>query len=161
MRPALARTAVYGLRGRDVVELQIRSELAADPARRRSHATATERVICTLPESAITALNENSDGTRLAVGAAHAILGIDVTSGAVEEIHRVPDPNGYGGHVQWSHTNPHLLSFGQGEHPHVGWDRKGWQVAFTSHRLGNPDVCVATIPAAWQEANTTAANPRR
>ena len=42
--------------------------------------------------------------------------------------------------------------FGGGLHPHVGWDRKGEQVIFTSHMLGSPDVCVATIPQAWQDA---------
>ena len=52
-------------------------------------------------------------------------------------------------------TRPRLLTgghrtYGKGEHPHVGWDRKGEQVVFTSHRLGNPNVCVATIPAAWR-----------
>jgi oligogalacturonide lyase len=272
--------AVYGLRGRDVVELTMRVEPAAGLARQRSRATATERRVCRLPEPPITALNANCDGTRLAVGVAHAILGIALANGAVEEIHRIADPDGYGGHVQWSHTRPHLLSYagrahrlmivdaragrawpayrewpgelvthehwwgddqlvfcgglhpkptedahvkvvnvhsgvvrilgagswwpgatpaeiakrnfwhcagsddgrwvaadnwhgditlfegttarprvltvghrtyGQGEHPHVGWDRQGQQVVFTSHRFGNPDVCVATIPAAWQE----------
>ena len=44
-------------------------------------------------------------------------------------------------------------TYGSGEHPHVGWDRKGKQVVFTSHMLGSPDVCVATIPEAWQEEN--------
>jgi hypothetical protein len=34
----------------------------------------------------------------------------------------------------------------------VGWDRQGKQVIFASHKLGNVDVCVATIPQAWQDA---------
>lgn len=41
-------------------------------------------------------------------------------------------------------------TYGVGVHPHVGWDRRGERVVFTSHMLGNPDVCVATIPQAWQ-----------
>ena len=54
-------------------------------------------------------------------------------------------------------TRPHLLTtghrtYGQGEHPHVGWDRKGEKVVFCSRLLGNPNVCVATIPKAWQDA---------
>jgi hypothetical protein len=54
-------------------------------------------------------------------------------------------------------TRPHLLTaghrtYGQGEHPHVGWDRKGEKVVFASHLLGNLDVCVATIPKNWQNA---------
>jgi hypothetical protein len=55
-------------------------------------------------------------------------------------------------------SRPRLLTaghrtYGQGEHPHVGWDRKGKQVVFTSHLLGNPNVCIATIPEDWQQAN--------
>jgi hypothetical protein len=54
-------------------------------------------------------------------------------------------------------TRPHLLTsghrtYGQGEHPHVGWDRQGQKVVFGSHLLGNLNVCVATIPKAWQDA---------
>ena len=56
-------------------------------------------------------------------------------------------------------TRPHLLTaghrtYGQGEHPHVGWDRKGEKVVFCSRLLGNPNVCIATIPKAWQKAVT-------
>jgi hypothetical protein len=75
---------------------------------------ATERVICALPAPATTSLNENCDGTRLSVGLAEAILAIDVARGAVEEICRIPE--GYGGHVQWSHTNPDLLSYAGRQH---------------------------------------------
>ena len=54
-------------------------------------------------------------------------------------------------------SRPRLLTaghrtYGTGEHPHVGWDRAGRQVIFTSHMLGSPDVCVATLPEAWQQA---------
>jgi hypothetical protein len=54
-------------------------------------------------------------------------------------------------------TRPHLLTsahrtYGGGEHPHVGWDRRGEKVVFASHLLGNLNVCVATIPKAWQDA---------
>jgi hypothetical protein len=44
-------------------------------------------------------------------------------------------------------------TYGKGDHPHVGFDRAGKQVIFTSHLLGDPNVCVATIPQEWQEAN--------
>ncbi len=43
-------------------------------------------------------------------------------------------------------------TYGKGTHPEVGWDRKGEQVIFASYKLGNIDVCVATIPKQWQEA---------
>jgi len=56
-------------------------------------------------------------------------------------------------------SRPHLLTtghrtYGQGEHPEVGWDRRGEQVVFGSHKLGGVTVCVATIPRAWQEELT-------
>ena len=51
-------------------------------------------------------------------------------------------------------TQMHRLAIGQrvyssGEHPHVGWDWKSRQVVFASAMLGNPDVCVATLPETW------------
>lgn len=42
-------------------------------------------------------------------------------------------------------------TYGGGEHPEVGWDRRGKQVVFASHKRGDVTVCVATIPKAWQE----------
>lgn len=44
----------------------------------------------------------------------------------------------------------HHRTYGIGEHPHVGWDRSGKQVIFSSHLIGTVSVCVADIPAAWQ-----------
>jgi hypothetical protein len=56
-------------------------------------------------------------------------------------------------------SRPHLLTtnhrtYGGGEHPEVGWDRKGERVVFASHKLGGVTVCVATIPPAWQKELT-------
>ncbi|MCP4645436.1 MAG: hypothetical protein GY851_33640 [bacterium] len=54
-------------------------------------------------------------------------------------------------------TRPRLLTqghrtYGGGRHPEVGWDRRGEQVIFASHKLDEGiHVCVATIPDAWQE----------
>ncbi|MDQ1257974.1 MAG: hypothetical protein QG656_2582, partial [Candidatus Hydrogenedentes bacterium] len=42
-------------------------------------------------------------------------------------------------------------TYGGGRHPEPGWDRRGEQVIFASHQLGNVDVCVATIPKVWQD----------
>lgn len=55
-------------------------------------------------------------------------------------------------------TRPRLLTtghrnYGSGSHPHVGFDRAGKSVIFTSHLLGDENVCVATIPEAWQREN--------
>lgn len=43
-------------------------------------------------------------------------------------------------------------TYGKGQHPEVGWDRKSEQVLFSSGMLGPVHACVATIPRAWQEA---------
>lgn len=45
-------------------------------------------------------------------------------------------------------------TYSGGQHLHVGWDRDGTSVIFTSHKLGNPNVCIATVPDAWQAANS-------
>jgi hypothetical protein len=69
-------------------------------------------------------------------------------------------------------TRPALLTAGHrvktgtseyapnGAHPEPGWDRKGEQIIFSSHLLSggessDPNVCVATIPAEWQQRNPT------
>ena len=116
---ALKKNSVFALRGNDVLEFQISITLAKDPKRKRSLVTATERFICTLPAcTGSSALNENSDGSKLAVGRAGTpdsdlpvIVVIDEQSGAVREAYRVPAPPQYMSHVQWSHTSPNLLSF--------------------------------------------------
>ena len=51
-------------------------------------------------------------------------------------------------------TQMHRLTLGHrthggGEDPHVGWDRSGKRVIFTSQMLGGVHPCVATIPDAW------------
>lgn len=53
-------------------------------------------------------------------------------------------------------SRPRLLTaghrtYGTGQHPEVGWDRRGQQVVFASHKLGDTTVCIATIPPAWHE----------
>ena len=305
--------AVFAVRGRTVVEIKLAIQSSSDPAARPSRVTATERVLCTLPDGVPgTALNPSCDGKYVALGVSGfadpkrgpAICKVEIKSGKLSDVCRLPRLPGYGGHVQWSRTNPHLISFaggrgptrdvagpaptstapedyagrgqrlwvvdiregvprnvylaeegelvtheswwvndqivfcggksptpavlshvkalniysgevrivgagswwpeaspsdaarlnwwhaagsadgrwvaadnwhgdimlfegkttrphlltsghrtyGKGEHPHVGWDRKGEKVVFGSHLLGNLNVCVATIPKAWQDA---------
>lgn len=290
---ALNRPSVFALRGDAVLEFAIAISPSTDPGA-PSQVVCTERLIATLPPSTGgTGLNENADGSKLAVGRTGSPTGsdpviyvIDQTTGAISEACRIPPPQKFQWHVQWSHTSPNLLSFagefprinvvdvdtqtisspyderrgelvthehwwvndtivfcggthpkpaedahvkvvdaktgvtrilapgswwpggddeeiaklnywhcagsddgrwvvadnwhgditliegknartvlltaghrtyGKGEHPHVGWDRVSKQVIFTSHRFGNPDVCVATIPDAAQAANSTPA----
>lgn len=42
-------------------------------------------------------------------------------------------------------TKNHRI-YGGGEHPHVGWAPDSKSVEFTSHKRGNPDVCIAYLP---------------
>jgi hypothetical protein len=288
---AINRNSVFAIRNGQIIELTLRIEPSKDAAKRPSRVFAEERVLCAVPPNAgTTALNESCDGKYLSIGMRMlpgdgdpAIFIVDTTSGELKELCRVGSPPTYMFHVQWSHTNPNLLSFagafprlnvvdirdgkprspyhelpgelvthehwwvndqivfcgglhpeptedshvkvvdvntgvvrilaagswwpgatddqiakrnywhcagsddgrwvvadswhgditiiegkscrprllttghreyGPGkEHPHVGWDRKGEQVIFCSHKLGDPNVCVATIPKEWQEQN--------
>lgn len=305
--------AVFAVRGREIVEIRLAIQHSDSATGRRSRVTATERVLCMLPDGLpSTALNPSCDGKYVAFGVTGfadkwrgpTIYKVDLKIGKLSEVCRLPQPPGYSGHVQWSRTNPNLLSFagansttgdvagpahpsagpedyairgqrlwvvdirtgiprnvylaeagelvtheswwvsdqllfcggksrdsnvlshvkalnvysgevrvvgagawlpgasssdtarlnwwhaagsadgrwiaadnwhgdimlfegkttrprlltsdhrtyGGGEHPHVGWDRKGEKVVFASHLLGDLNVCVATIPKAWQDA---------
>ena len=47
-------------------------------------------------------------------------------------------------------TSDHRI-YGSGAHPHAGWDLYGESVEFTSNKLGNPDVCIVSIPIARKQ----------
>jgi hypothetical protein len=106
---------IFAMRGDEVLELQLVIDTAASPSR----VTVEERLVCALPHaSGQTALSESADGKRLAVGLTGlsdrgdpAIFVIDVASGVFRVLLRVGDTPGYGGHVQWSRTDPYTLSF--------------------------------------------------
>jgi len=116
------RNSVFALRGQEVVELALKIDLSADPKIVPSKVTATERVICEMPKDdpTSTALNESCDGKWLSVGVGSGdkpsgkgpgILLIDVATGKIKDLCRIASDPGYAGHVQWSRTNPNLLSF--------------------------------------------------
>jgi hypothetical protein len=111
--------AIFAVRGNAIVELK----LVIDTSARPTKVSAAERVLCVLPEGgASTALNPSCDGKYVALGVTGfkdpargpAICKINVKSGQLTEVCRLPQPPGYGGHVQWSRTNPHLISFAGG-----------------------------------------------
>lgn len=116
---ALTGGGLYALRGRQVIRVDLTAEIAPDPLQSPSKVIATERVIAELPEYAGgTSLSENCAGTTLSIGVeggtigpVPAILTIDVASGAVRELCRLPQWPGVIQHVQWSHTDPFMLSF--------------------------------------------------
>jgi oligogalacturonide lyase len=294
---AVDRPSVYGLRGKDIVELALRIESSAEPASAPSKVRGEERVLAAAPEGILGALNPNSDGSLLAFGVVPktepkpaSIMTVNTATGELRTACVLPPDLEFSYHVQWNHQNPYLLNFaslkvrlnvvdirdgqirhpylelpgelvthehwwganqlvfcgglhpkptedahvkvlnvetgevrilgagswwpeatpeevskfnfwhcagsdngrwvvadnwhgditlfeakttrphllaaghrtyGKGDHPHVGWDRKGEQVIFTSYTLGDANVCVATIPKAMQEANITPPWPGR
>lgn len=52
-------------------------------------------------------------------------------------------------------------TYGKGDHPEMGWDPKGEKIVFCSHKLGNPNVCVVTIPKNIQDSNKTPARTKK
>jgi hypothetical protein len=122
-----SRNSVFAMRGADVIELALRIEPSEEPARSPSRVIASERVICTLTDEHMppnTSLTENADGTLLAVGVGGRgnasagkegrVITIDIRTGAVTEITRVPAAD-FNGHVVFSRTKPELVSFARSE----------------------------------------------
>jgi oligogalacturonide lyase len=118
--------ALFAVRGHSVVEIKLAIEPSGTPAARPSRVTATERVLCTLSDGAPnTSLNPSCDGKYLSLGvtgfADHTrgptICKIAIKNGKLTEVCRLPQSPGYGGHVQWSRTNPNLISFAGGRGP--------------------------------------------
>jgi len=115
---AVEGARIYGIRGSEILELTLSIHPAESGTQDRSKISVEERVICALPEKYTNDgywsayVNENSNGTKLAMGVAGPMLiTIDIETGEIEEIYRYPDAAGYLSHTQWSHTNPDLLSF--------------------------------------------------
>jgi hypothetical protein len=118
--------AVLATRGRSIVEIKLAIVPSSAPAARPSRVIATERVLCTLPEgSPSTALNPSCDGKYVSLGVTGfadpkrgpTICKIAIKSGKLSEVCRLPQTPAYGGHVQWSRTNPNLISFAGGRGP--------------------------------------------
>ncbi len=113
---------VWAMRGREVLELNVNVDASVSPSR----VTIRERLVCVLPDAkGYTALSESADGKRLALGLTGlgdggdpAVFVIDIETGVFRVLCRVGDKPGYGGHVQWSRTNPYTLSFA-GQYPRL------------------------------------------
>ena len=119
-------SAVFALQGRNILEIKLAVQLASDPRRSRSRVIATERLLCTLPDGVpSTSLNPGCDGKYLALGVSGfrnpkqgpTIFKVHIPTGRLSEVCRLSQPPGYGGHVQWSRTNPYLISFAGGDRP--------------------------------------------
>jgi len=110
---------LFALKGRDIVRVDFEISASDNPVEKPSVVTAIEQHIATLPAAErFTPVGENCAGTTLSVGVQDgetgpvpAILTIDVASGAVKELCRAPESPGVVQHVQWSHTDPEVLSY--------------------------------------------------
>ena len=119
---------IFGIRKDHVIEmsLEIRPSASADV---RSTVLATERVVCELPKGLhTTALNASCDGTQLACGVdgakskgtpgadgqkpeiASGVMVINIADGKHRMLCEMPKEIGYEGHIQWSRTDPNLIS---------------------------------------------------
>lgn len=110
--------SIFATRGREIV--QIRLGIRPSTSGGKTEVAATERTLCALADgSPNTSLNASCDGKYLALGVAGfadpqrgpAIYKVDIQSGELSEVCRFPAKPGYAGHVQWSRTNPNLISF--------------------------------------------------
>lgn len=103
---------VYAYRPPDIVEITLKIEPSADVTKAPSTVTATERLICTLPAG--TGLNagltENRNGTLLGLDLSRPdgqwVAVADVRTGEMREVCHY----GFAGHLQFSITNPDLMS---------------------------------------------------
>ncbi|MCC6487971.1 MAG: hypothetical protein IT364_10770, partial [Candidatus Hydrogenedentes bacterium] len=118
---AVNRNSVFATRGLDVIEIAIS---IAPGQNGPSAVTAKARVIATvMGGEGMTSLNESCDGKYLALGILKpqdggdsVILLIDEQTGVVTNLCRIPKASGFAYHVQWSHTNPNLLSYAGYKH---------------------------------------------
>ncbi len=119
MGPTAARdgSRILGYIGRKVIEWTLDVQLSPDLSAAPSKATATERVIATLPDfmGPHMEVNENSDGTLLAVPVDlndkpqpdRGIAIVNIRTGDVRLLRGI----WHAGHIQFSRQSPYLLSY--------------------------------------------------
>jgi hypothetical protein len=112
------RPAFLALRDNCLIEITLDAILSTDPAKTRSKVTAHERVLGVIPDqSGGLELSENCESRVAAVGGvwkdtgAPGIVLVDETTGNVKKLCGIDDSIGYNGHLQWSHTDPNIISF--------------------------------------------------
>jgi len=142
---------LFAERGRSIVEIKLAIQASSQPAVRPSRVIATERVLCNLPDGgASTSLNPSCDGKYVALGVTGfadptrgpAICKINVKTGKVSDVCRLSQQRGYGGHVQWSRTNPNLISF-------AGWRGPTRDVAGPAHAAAGPEDYAGSTERLW------------
>ena len=109
---ASRRNSFFCMRGGDILEVTPTVTVSADPAATPSTVTLSERVIAT-PEGG-GQLNGSCDDRYVALGYGGKIVIIDTGSGEITHVCGIPPEITWAGHLQWSRTNPNLLSFAGG-----------------------------------------------
>ncbi len=117
---AIHRDTLYAVWNENAVEVEWQTFLSANPETQRSQVRARMRVIAPLAPTLQHAcmLNESCDGKYLAYSTmgfgkngGPMIHVIDLQTGVQRELVSLPPDRGPVHHVQWSRTNPTLLSF--------------------------------------------------
>ncbi len=114
----LNRPTIYAMAGKRAVEIALEIEPSKNPAQTRSTIRARQRVLCEI-DHASGSLNESCDGRYLSMGVnegstpdTSSIFLISTNDGKLERLCGMPPgTNSVVTHVQWSITNPNLLSF--------------------------------------------------
>lgn len=132
---AVDRNSVFTVAGDRLLEIELHLTCRGEGAERHAQVSARERLLARVPGLDGT-INESCDGRYLAVGrgatdagSKAAIVLVDEKTGVAETLCEIPSETTYHGHVQWSISNPHWLSFA-GE-PYRLWvvdirDRRPW-----------------------------------
>jgi len=113
---AATRNSLFCLRRTEVLELTPVVEISANPETTPSVVTVREQVISQFPGSA--QLNGSCDDRYVSAGINPSIYIMDVQTGQVREVCKIPPEFGRASHVQWSRTDPNLLSFAAGPDRH-------------------------------------------
>lgn len=138
---ASRRNTIIGMRGNDLVELTPKIDAVRDSAG-HSRVTITERRIGTFPVSAQPSVNLNDQ--YVALGRFPSIWVMDVRTGAVRELVKLGPDYDRLQHIQFSRTNPNLLTFATGPDKHIaGRPDRLWVVDI---REGLPRVAYHAAP---------------
>ncbi len=116
---AKLQPTIFGMAGNRALEISLEIRPSQDPRSKRSEVLAREREICKI-DAGTCSLNESCDGAYLSLGGTDplvpgkaAVFIIDTATGEAKRLCGMPEGTTTGPvyHVQWSITNPNLLSF--------------------------------------------------
>ena len=103
------RNSIFCTQASKVLELTPTITISDAPGEAHSRVTISERVVSEPGFGG--QLNPSCDDRYLSLDRGGIVYKIDVESGELSEVCSVPESITWAGHLQWSRTNPHLLSF--------------------------------------------------